>query len=129
MYGERMMLESGYGGNTPEMWLMYSKWNLRVVSNTILDYSVHVLGMNEAQAMDLLVRQAFQTRSEASEKWRRVQLSSVQLTSYFSGYSDIMELRERRRQALGPRFVLKEFHEQFLSHGSAPVKMIGELMQ
>ena len=24
VYGERMMLESGYGGNTPEMWLMYS---------------------------------------------------------------------------------------------------------
>ena len=129
VYGERMMLESGYGGNTPEMWLMYSKWNLRVVSNTILDYSVHVLGMNEAQAMDLLVRQAFQTRSEASEKWRRVQLSSVQLTSYFSGYSDIMELRERRKQALGPRFVLKDFHEEFLSHGSAPVRVISELMQ
>jgi uncharacterized protein (DUF885 family) len=129
VYGERMMLESGYGGNTPEMWLMYSKWNLRVVSNTILDYSVHVLGMTEAQAMDLLVRQAFQTRSEATEKWHRVKVSSVQLTSYFSGYSEIMELRERRKQALGARFVLKDFHEQFLGYGSAPVKMIGELMQ
>jgi uncharacterized protein (DUF885 family) len=58
-----------------------------------------------------------------------VKVSSVQLTSYFSGYSEIMELRERRKQALGPRFVLKDFHEQFLGYGSAPVKMIGELMQ
>ena len=129
VYGERMMLESGYGDNTPEMWLMYSKWNLRVVSNTILDYSVHVLGMTEAQAMDLLVRQAFQTRSQATEKWHRAKVSSVQLTSYFSGYSEIMELREERKQALGPRFVLKDFHEQFLSYGSAPVKVIKELMQ
>jgi uncharacterized protein (DUF885 family) len=129
VYGERMMLESGYGDNTPEMWLMYSKWNLRTVTNTILDYSVHVLGMTEAQAMDLLVRQAFQTRSEATEKWHRVQVSSVQLTSYFSGYSEIMELREQRKQALGPKFVLKDFHDQFLSYGSAPVKMIKELMQ
>ncbi|QYF95350.1 DUF885 domain-containing protein [Massilia sp. PAMC28688] len=129
VYGERMMLESGYGGNTPEMWLMYSKWNLRVVTNTILDYNVHVLGMTEAQAMDLLMRQAFQTRSQASEKWHRVKVSSVQLTSYFSGYSEIMELREERKQALGPRFVLKDFHEQFLSYGSAPVKTIRELMQ
>ncbi|MES2317909.1 MAG: DUF885 domain-containing protein [Pseudomonadota bacterium] len=129
VYGERMMLDSGYGDNTPEMWLMYSKWNLRVVSNTILDYGVHVMGMTEAQAMDLLVRQAFQTRSEATEKWHRVQVSSVQLTSYFSGYSEIMELREQRKQALGPRFVLKDFHDQFLSYGSAPVKMIKELMQ
>ena len=129
VYGERMMLESGYGDNTPEMWLMWSKWNLRVVTNTILDYSVHVLGASEAEAMDMLVGQAFQTRSEATEKWHRAKVSSVQLTSYFSGYSDIMDLREERRQALVPRFDLKAFHEQFLSYGSAPVRMIRELMQ
>jgi uncharacterized protein (DUF885 family) len=57
-----------------------------------------------------------------------VQLSSVQLTSYFSGYSDIMELREKRKQELGERFNLRQFNEQFLSYGNAPVKVIGELM-
>jgi uncharacterized protein (DUF885 family) len=128
VYGERMMLESGYGDNAPEMWLMYSKWNLRSVTNTILDYSVHVLGMEQAEAMDLLTRQAFQTQREAAEKWRRAQLSSVQLASYFSGYSEIMELREERKQALGNKFVLKEFNEHFLSYGSAPVRVIRELM-
>ena len=128
VYGERMMLESGYGDNAPEMWLMYSKWNLRSVTNTILDYSVHVLGMQQQEAMDLLTRQAFQTQREAAEKWRRAQLSSVQLASYFSGYSEIMELREERKQALGNKFVLKEFNEQFLSYGSAPVRVIRELM-
>lgn len=129
VYGERMMLESGYGDNAPEMWLMYSKWNLRSVTNTILDYSVHTLGMTREQAIDLLVNQAFQTPSEAEEKWHRVQVSSVQLTSYFSGYSEIMELREQRKQALGARFSLKEFHDQFLGYGSAPVRVIKELMQ
>ena len=129
VYGERMMLESGYGDNAPELWLMWCKWNLRSVSNTILDYSVHVLGMTREQAMDLLVRQAFQTPQEAAEKWRRAQLSSVQLSSYFSGYSDIMELRERRKEQLGDRFNLKQFHDQFLSYGNAPVKIIGQLMQ
>ncbi|KFC70715.1 DUF885 domain-containing protein [Massilia sp. LC238] len=129
VYGERMMLENGYGDNAPEMWLMYSKWNLRSVTNTILDYSVHVLGMQQPEAIDLLVRQAFQTRQEADEKWRRVTLTSVQLTSYYSGYEQIMELRERRKQQLGERFNLKEFHDQFLGYGNAPVKMISELMQ
>jgi uncharacterized protein (DUF885 family) len=128
VYGERMMLESGYGNNAPEMWLMYSKWNLRSVTNTILDYSVHVLGMNEQQALDLLVRQAFQTPQEAAEKWRRVQLSSVQLTSYFSGYSEIMELREERKRTLGDKFDLKAFNDQFLSYGNAPVRVIRDLM-
>jgi uncharacterized protein (DUF885 family) len=99
------------------------------VTNTILDYSVHVLGMPREQALDLLVRQAFQTRQEAEEKWRRVQLSSVQLTSYFSGYSDIMELRDKRKQELGERFDVRQFNEQFLSYGNAPVRVIGELMR
>ncbi len=129
VYGERMMLESGYGGDTPEMWLMYSKWNLRSVCNTILDYSVHVLGMNEAEAKNLMINEAFQSDNEATGKWRRLQLSSVQLTSYFSGFSEIMALRDERRKALGADFDLKNFHEQFLSYGAAPVRVIRALMQ
>lgn len=128
VYGERMMLESGYGGDTAEEWLMYSKWNLRSVCNTILDYSVHVLNMSEADAKELLVHQAFQSDEEVREKWRRVSLTSVQLTSYFAGYSAIYDFREHLKKEDPGRFDLKRFHEQFLSYGNAPVKVIEELM-
>ncbi|MBI3230345.1 MAG: DUF885 domain-containing protein [Burkholderiales bacterium] len=128
VYGERMMMESGYGDNAPEMWLMYSKWNLRAICNTILDYGIHVQNLSKEDAMRLMMRDAFQSEAEASGKWRRAQLSSVQLASYYSGYSAIMALREERRQQLGAKFDLKQFHEQFLSYGSAPVPMIRELM-
>lgn len=128
VYGELMMMESGWGDNTPEMWLMYSKWNLRAICNTILDYGVHVQGMTREQALQLLMQDAFQSETEANGKWRRAQLSSVQLASYFSGFSAIIALREERRQQLAEKFDLKQFHEQFLSYGSAPVPMIRELM-
>jgi len=128
VYSERMMLESGYGDNTPEMWLMYYKWNLRAVCNTILDYQVHVLGMTESEAKDFLMNQAFQTKAEADGKWLRVQYTSVQLTSYFSDYSEILEFREQLKKQQGDKFKLKQFHEQFLSYGSAPVGMIKKLM-
>jgi uncharacterized protein (DUF885 family) len=78
--------------------------------------------------MDLLTRQAFQTQQEAREKWRRVTLTSVQLTSYFAGYSAIVELREQRKREQAGSFELKRFHEQFLSYGNAPVRVIRELM-
>ncbi|MFN3302927.1 MAG: DUF885 domain-containing protein [Roseateles sp.] len=126
VYGELMMLESGYGAS-PEMTLMWGKWHLRSVTNTILDYSVHVLGMSEQDALDLLTRQAFQTEREAAEKWRRVQLTSVQLTSYFSGFSEIYALREALKAK--PGFQLKAFHEKFLSYGSAPVRLIAVEME
>ena len=128
VYAERAMLESGYGEHRAEAWLVYSKWNLRSVCNTVLDYGVHALGMTEAEAMDLLTRQAFQTEAEAVEKWRRVQLTSVQLTSYFSGYAAILDLREALKREQAGTFDLKRFHERFLSYGSAPVRVIRELM-
>ncbi len=129
VYSERMMLEAGYGNNEPEMWLMYSKWNLRVVMNTILDYSVQVLGMERDAALDLLINQAFQQQTEAEGKWRRATLSQVQLTSYFTGYSEIYAFREELKQSMGDDFDLKEFHNTFLSYGSAPVPVIKKLMR
>jgi len=128
VYSERMMLEAGYGNNEPEMWLMYSKWNLRVVVNTILDYSVQVLGMKREQALDMLINEAFQERTEAENKWRRATVSQVQLTSYFSGYSEIYAFRNELKQKMGETFDLRMFHNQFLSYGNAPVPVIRDLM-
>ena len=128
VYGERMMMESGYDPS-PEMGLMYAKWNLRSVCNAILDHAVHVDGMSESDAMNLLEREAFQSHAEATGKWRRVQVSSVQLSSYFAGFSDILALREQLKGERGPRFNLKAFHEEFLSYGSSPVKMVSRLMR
>jgi len=128
VYSEIMMLENGYGNNMPEMWLMYYKWNLRSTCNMILDYNVHVKDMSKEQAMQLLVNEAFQQQAEAEGKWRRVTLTQVQLCSYFTGYTEIYELREELKKKIGNKFDLKAFHEKFLSYGSAPVKYIRELM-
>ncbi|MNQ60817.1 hypothetical protein D3C85_751150 [compost metagenome] len=127
VYAEKMMLESGYK-NSDEMWLMYYKWNLRATCNTILDFSVHTKDMSKEQAMILLTREAFQQQAEAEGKWKRVTLSQVQLCSYFTGYTEIYNLREELKKKEGDKFNLKQFHEKFLSFGSAPVKYIKELM-
>jgi len=128
VYAERMMLEAGWGDNEPEMWLMYGKWALRVVHNAILDYAVHVEGMERDEAIRLMREEAFQEESEATQKWRRLTLSQVQLTSYFSGYAEIYDYRERVKAELGEDFDLADFHNQFLSYGSAPVSVIAGLM-
>ena len=127
VYAEKMMLESGYK-NSDEMWLMYYKWNLRATCNTILDISVHTKNMSKEAALDLLIKEAFQQQAEAEGKWKRVTLSQVQLCSYFTGYTEIYNLREELKKQEGENFNLKQFHEKFLSFGSAPVKYIKELM-
>lgn len=128
VYTERMMLEEGYGNNEPEMWLMYYKWNLRSTCNFILDNSVHTKNMSKEEAMNLLMNEAFQQKTEAENKWRRVSLTQVQLCCYFTGYTEIYDFREEMKKELGDKFKLKDFHEKFLSFGSAPVKYIKALM-
>lgn len=128
VYTELMMLENGYGNSEPEMWLMYYKWNLRSVCNTLLDYKVHVLNISEAEAKDLLINEAFQQMAEADGKWRRAKLTSVQLSSYFGGFNEIINFRDEIKKFDDKNFNLKNFHEEFLSYGSAPIKDIKDLM-
>ena len=126
-YVERMMVEEGYG-KSPEMQLFYDKWNLRECCNFLLDYNIHCNNWTEKQVLDLLVNEGFQQSAEASEKYKRASLTQVQLTSYFTGLTEIYDLREEMKAKQGAKFDLKKFHEQFLSYGSAPVKEIRELM-
>ncbi|WP_295767753.1 DUF885 domain-containing protein [uncultured Mucilaginibacter sp.] len=128
VYGEEMMLDAGYGNNEPEMRLMWYKWNLRSVCNTILDYSVHANNMTKEQAIKMLTQEAFQQQAEAEGKWKRVSVSSVQLTSYYTGYKEITDLRDAYKKQMGEKYSVKDFNEKFLSYGSAPVKFIKELM-
>lgn len=128
VYTERMMLEEGYGNDDPAMWLMYYKWNLRTTCNFILDYRVHNENMTREEVMRILTEEAFQQQAEAENKWKRLTLTQVQLTSYFTGYIEIYEFREELKSKLGEKFNLKEFHESFLSYGSSPVRDIRMLM-
>lgn len=128
VYSEEMMLNAGYGNNEPEMLLMWYKWNLRSVCNTILDYSVHSGSMTKEQAIKMLTTEAFQQQAEADGKWKRVSVSSVQLTSYYTGYKEIVDLRDNWKDKMGEKYKLKDFNEKFLSYGSAPVKFIKDAM-
>lgn len=128
VYGEEMMLDNGYDNDEPEMRLMWYKWHLRSVCNTILDYGVHAQNMAKQDAIKLLTHEAFQQSAEAEGKWKRVSVTSIQLDSYFTGYKEIMDLREAYKKKMADKYKLKDFNERFLSYGSAPVKYIKEAM-
>lgn len=127
-YAVHLMLEQGYGEDSPELWLMYCKWNLNYTLNSIIDYRIHCLSMSKQDAINLLVTEGFQSETEAEKNWLRAVLSPVELSSYFAGFIEIDDFRNEYRQKAGGLYNLKDFHEKFLSYGSAPVKYIRELM-
>ena len=128
VYGQRMMLENGWSGNAPEMWFMFYKWSLRECCNVIIDYGLQCLDYSKEDIVKMLKDEAFQEEAQVEEKYHRATISQVQLCSYFTGSSEIFTLREKMMKKEGNNFNLKNFHEQFLSYGSAPVKYISQLM-
>ena len=101
---------------------------LRSITNTLLDIGIHAEGMSREQAMDLMMKGAFQQEREAAGKWVRAQLSSTQLLSYFSGYEAHMAMREEAKQRWGAKFDLKSYNDAVLAHGSPPARFVRELI-
>jgi uncharacterized protein (DUF885 family) len=126
VYTEQMMAEAGYGG--PEVKMQQLKMRLRVICNAILDQSIHAGNMSEQDALTLMMKEGFQQEGEAVAKWKRARLTSAQLSTYFVGASEHLDLRERAKAKAGASFDLKKYNDNVLSFGSPPAKYVRELM-
>jgi len=126
VYCEQMTAEQGYGG--PEVKMQQLKMRLRAIANAILDQSIHAGNMSEKEAMDLMMKEAFQQEGEAVAKWKRARLTSAQLSTYFLGVSEHLDLRAAEQKRLGKDFNLEKYNDQVISYGSPPVKYVRELM-
>jgi uncharacterized protein (DUF885 family) len=126
VYCEQMMAEQGYGG--PEVRMQQLKMRLRAIANAILDQSIHAGNMTEQQAMDLMMKETFQEQGEATLKWKRARLTSAQLSTYFIGVSEHLDLRAAAQKKFGKEFDLKNYNDRVISYGSPPVKYVRELM-
>lgn len=129
---EHMMFEAGYAASEPRTLLIHLKQSLRSPINAILDARLHTgeIAEDEADrfAMDLMTRTGFQEEAEARGKLRRAKVSATQLSTYFVGYLELMDLREEERRRLGPAFDRRAFNERLLSFGSVPPRSIRTLM-
>lgn len=128
VYAEKMMADEGYLDNDPLYHLVHLKWDLRSISNAILDQAIQVDGMSEADAMKLMTVKTFQEEREAAGKWTRARLTSAQLPTYFVGWQEHLDLRKEVEKREGDKFDLKAYHDKVLSFGSPPVRYARELM-
>ena len=125
-YAEQLMVEHGYGG--PEVKMQQLKMRMRVIINALLDAAIHTRGMTESEAIELMINEGFQERSEAVGKWRRAQLTSVQLSNYYVGLTELLQLREDYRKKFGPIRDERAFHDKLLSFGSPAPHRLRTLM-
>ena len=128
VYAEQLMMDHHYLDDDPLYQLTVLKMRLRSVTNTLLDIGIQTEGMTRDQAMELMMKGAFQQEREAAGKWVRASLSSVQLLSYFTGYEEHRELRAEAERRWGRDFDLRKYNDAVLSHGSPPAKYVRALL-
>jgi uncharacterized protein (DUF885 family) len=124
VYSEWLMADHGFGG--PRVKLERQKMVLRLAANTILDHDIHAGNMDEKAARALMIGEAFQEDGEATGKWRRARLTSAQLTTYYYGFSQLLELRKAAEAK--PGFHERAFHDRLLSWGSPAMKFVRQLV-
>jgi uncharacterized protein (DUF885 family) len=127
VYAEELMADHGYPGegDAAAVRMQQLKMQLRMVINAILDARVHAHGMTEAQALALMTGRGFQEEGEAAGKWRRAQLTSAQLSTYYVGYTEVSDLAaELAKTGLDAR----DAHDRMLAHGSPPVRLLRTLL-
>jgi uncharacterized protein (DUF885 family) len=129
VYTERIMAEQQYPGegDPRAVRMQQLKMQLRTIINAILDAGIHAHGMTEAEAMALMTGRGYQEEGEAAGKWRRAQLTSAQLSTYYVGYSEISDLADDLRVA-DPGRTDQQVHDRMLAHGSPPVRLLRTLI-
>jgi uncharacterized protein (DUF885 family) len=129
VYAEQVMGEHGYPGegNPAAITLQRLKMKLRMIINAIMDARVHCAGMTEEQAMALMTGRGYQEEGEAAAKWRRVLLTSAQLSTYYVGYTEVSDLTADLR-SVRPGWGDRRVHDAVLGHGSPPVRHLRTLL-
>ena len=128
VYTQQLMTDQGYPDNSSGMRLTLGKQLLRVLANTILDVRLQTMGMTDQQALDLMIKDTYQEKEEATAKLQRAKLSSCQLPTYFAGWKGWLQVRDRYQQKQGSKFSLKEFHERALKESAVPLPTLENLL-
>ena len=134
VYTEELMVGHGYRGGADgdaragdALRMQQLKMQLRMILNAILDIRFHCDGLDESEAMRLMTDRGFQEQGEAIGKWRRVQLTATQLSTYYVGYREVRDLVADVRAAR-PAWSERELHDAILAHGSPPARHLRRLL-
>src|SRR6267142_230712 len=123
-YAEQLMADAGYGG--PEVRMQQLKMRLRMILNAIIDQKIHTAGMSEKEAIARMKNDGFQEEGEAVGKWKRAQLTSTQLSTYYVGNAEVNDIRGAWEKNHGKYLDLRALHDAMLSFGNAAPKYVKE---
>jgi uncharacterized protein (DUF885 family) len=127
MYSERLADELGFVKD-PFDRLGTLQSELFRAARLVVDTGIHAKRWNRQQAIDYMKRTTGMTQSDVEAEVERYIVWPGQACSYKVGMLKILELREKAKAELGPKFSLPQFHNVVLKNGALPLTLLEQLV-
>jgi uncharacterized protein (DUF885 family) len=128
LYAERFAAEIGMYKDDPWGDLGRLQNELLRATRLVVDTGIHSQGWSREQAIDYMVSTTGMPPGDVTTEVERYMAFPGQACAYKVGQLKIVELREKARTALGPKFNLKDFHAVVLENGGVPLTLLEQLV-
>jgi uncharacterized protein (DUF885 family) len=124
LYSEQLAQEMGFYHDHPDWELGYIHDALLRSGRLVTDTGLHALKWSREQASQALSDIDGDPITLAQQEIERYCVTPGQACSYMVGKVTILRLREKAKQALGPRFDVRQFHDAVLLAGAMPLTVL-----
>ncbi|HEV7490385.1 MAG TPA: DUF885 domain-containing protein, partial [Rhodanobacteraceae bacterium] len=123
LYAERLAYELGFEKDPLDNLGRLRDEMMRAV-RLVVDSGIHYKHWTREQAITYMMDNTGMAESDVTAEIERYFVDPGQALAFKAGMLKILELREKAKQALGPKFTLAEFHDQVLTHGALPLALL-----
>lgn len=92
----------------------------------VVDTGLHSKGWSRQQVINYMLANSAQSETQAVSEAERYMAIPGQALAYKLGELKIKELRLRAEKALGPKFDIREFHQEVLKDGAVPLGVLDD---
>jgi uncharacterized protein (DUF885 family) len=128
LYAERLAAEIGMYKDDPFGDVGRLRDELFRATRLVVDTGIHAMGWSREQAIRYVTETTGMPETEVVSEVERYMGLPGQACAYKVGQLKILELRERAKAALGPKFDLREFHAVVLENGGVPLTLLEKLV-
>jgi len=123
LYTERLPKELGLYADPYEDFGRLTMEMTRAV-RLVVDTGLHAKRWTREQVIQYHLEKLPMTRDAAVKATERYIVMPGQATAYTVGMLKIVDLREKAKRALGPRFDIRDFHDVVLRSGALPLDLL-----
>jgi uncharacterized protein (DUF885 family) len=129
LYAEQFADEQGFYDNDPIGRIGYLRWQLWRAARLVVDTGLHAQNWTRQRAIDYLIATTGDAPGVIATEVDRYVVWPGQACGYELGRREIARLRDEARNALGPDFDVRGFHDAVLLKGEAPLSVLADLVR